>query len=98
MQQPSKINGSAKSVVGSVKENLGHITGNKSMEGKGMQDRVEGDTEVKAAKAQGYAEGVVDNVSGVMKNAAGNVLGNEKLKTEGVAEQKKGDAKKEMNK
>jgi len=96
--QPSKVSGNLSAAAGTVKENVGHAIGNHSMEARGAADRAKGNAEVEAAKAEGYAKGVVNNVSGAVKNTTGQVLGNESLRVEGEAERVKGQAEKEVNK
>ncbi len=96
--QPSKVSGNMESTKGAVKENIGHLFGNKSMEMEGKSDRAHGDAEVAAAKAQGMAKGAMDQMSGSIKNTAGKLFGNEKMRAEGEAERLKGKAQKEVNK
>ena len=96
--QPSKVSGNVEEMKGSVKQSVGSAVGNKSLEAEGMKDRASGESEVKAAKAQGYAKGMMDNVSGAVKNAVGKVTGNESMRAEGEAERLKGKSEKEINK
>jgi len=95
--QPSKVHGNLSAATGSVKENVGWAFGNRSMEANGKAENAKGNAEIEAAKAKGYAEGVVDNVSGSVKNGVGQVLGNERMRVEGEAERLKGKAEKEAN-
>ena len=83
--------------AGTVKETVGNMIGNRSMEAEGKAQHAAGNAEYEQARAQGYASGVMNSVSGNVKHATGNVLGNERLQAEGKAEHVKGEAKKEVN-
>ncbi|KAL3138962.1 hypothetical protein ABBQ32_005771 [Trebouxia sp. C0010 RCD-2024] len=96
--EPSKVTGNLKSAQGAVKETLGAAVGAKQMESEGKATRAEGNTEVEAAKAKGYAEGAGDSLAGGVKKNIAKVTGNDQKEAEGKARQTKGDAKKAANK
>ncbi|DBA84027.1 TPA: hypothetical protein ACH3X1_006511 [Trebouxia sp. C0004] len=96
--EPSKVTGNLKAAQGAVKETLGAAVGAKQMESEGKATRAEGNTELEAAKAKGYAEGAGDSLAGGLKKNVAKVTGNDKKEAEGKARQTKGDAKKAANK
>ncbi|KAI9293645.1 DNA binding protein [Neoconidiobolus thromboides FSU 785] len=94
---PSKINANVNYTIGAIKENVGSVLGNHSLEAKGAAQRTEGDAEYKAAQAKGYAEGAKDSFKGNIKDTVGSAIGNEQMQVEGKASKLRGDAKKEIN-
>ncbi len=56
-------NGKAKQVKGSVKEALGKVIGNAQLEAEGTVEKVEGEVEERAGRAQEVAEDVAKKVS-----------------------------------
>ena len=59
--------GKAKQVTGRVKEAAGILTGDKTMERKGAQERVEGKVEENLGKARRKIGEVVDDVAKAIK-------------------------------
>ncbi|KAJ3039524.1 hypothetical protein HDV00_012100 [Rhizophlyctis rosea] len=94
---PTKTNGNTNSVLGALKQNVGSLFGNKSMQAEGASRRAAGDAEVHAAKNQQYAEGAVDSMGGAIKKNVGSAFGDESMRAHGAATQAKGDARKAAN-
>ncbi|KAJ3033536.1 hypothetical protein HK097_004811 [Rhizophlyctis rosea] len=95
--QPSKASGQSDSVLGTIKQNVGSLLGNRSMQAEGAATRAQGDAEVKAAKSQQYTEGQVDSIGGAIKKNVGAALGDEPMRARGAETQTKGDLKKAAN-
>lgn len=62
--EPSQFNGQLKSAQGSAVEAIGNLTGSTEWQKSGKETHAEGEGEIKAAQAKGYAEGLVDQASG----------------------------------
>ncbi|KAJ3043014.1 hypothetical protein HDV00_005920 [Rhizophlyctis rosea] len=97
MTGPSKTSGTSDSIMGSIKQNVGSMFGNHSQQAEGAAQRAHGDTEVHAAKTQGYAEGSADSMTGSLKKNVGSLLGDQPMRARGAATESKGDAKKAAN-
>ncbi|KAI9293982.1 DNA binding protein [Neoconidiobolus thromboides FSU 785] len=94
MPEPSKINATKDTTIGTIKENVGWALGNEQMQAEGKAQHAKGDAEYKAAQAQGYAEGSKDSMKGSVKDTVGSAIGNEQMQAEGKADKLKGDAQK----
>ncbi|KAJ3045326.1 hypothetical protein HK097_001223 [Rhizophlyctis rosea] len=94
---PSKTSGNTDSFLGSLKQNVGSLFGNRSMQADGAARRAHGDAEVHAAKTQGYTEGQVDSIGGSIKKNVGSAIGNESMRAHGASTQAHGDVKKAAN-
>eukprot|EP01103_Thecamoeba_quadrilineata_P004830 TRINITY_DN14711_c0_g1_i1.p1 TRINITY_DN14711_c0_g1~~TRINITY_DN14711_c0_g1_i1.p1 ORF type:complete len:125 (-),score=34.61 TRINITY_DN14711_c0_g1_i1:70-423(-) len=74
-------------VVGTVKENLGKVIGNETMQQEGREVRTHGDNSGSSKTAE-KATAVKDQVVGSVKETVGNVTGDEKMKRDGKKQQK----------
>ncbi|KAJ3052399.1 hypothetical protein HK097_006324 [Rhizophlyctis rosea] len=97
MTGPSKTSGQSDSLMGSIKQNVGSLLGNKSQQSEGAAQRAHGDAETSAAKTQGYAQGSADSITGSIKKNVGSALGDEPMRARGAATESKGDVKKAVN-
>ena len=85
------------SVAGTVKETIGNALGSTEWQKAGKEQHAKGEAEIKAAQAQGYAEGAKDQVSGKFDNVVGSITGNKEKELAGKAQEEKGKAQKEIN-
>lgn len=85
------------SVAGTVKETIGNALGSTEWQKAGKEQHAKGEGEIKAAQAQGYAEGTKDQVSGKIDNVVGAVTGDKSKELSGKAQQESGKAQKEIN-
>lgn len=69
--------------MGGVKEGLGKLTGNDTLEAEGTAQKKSGETRRKAG-------GAMHEMSGSLKKGAGKVLGSPTLKAQGEAEKVQG--------
>ncbi|SNX81828.1 probable Hmp1 - Mismatch base pair and cruciform DNA recognition protein [Melanopsichium pennsylvanicum] len=97
MSEPSKMNGNYNSVAGTVKETIGNALGSADWQKAGKEQHAQGETEIKAAEAKGYAEGTKDQVSGKFDNVVGSITGDKSKEMSGKAQEEKGKAQKEIN-
>ncbi|KAJ3054914.1 hypothetical protein HK097_000380 [Rhizophlyctis rosea] len=95
--QPTKTSGHASQIGGAVKQNIGSLLGDRSMQAEGASQRAQGDAEVQAAKAQQFTEGAVDAAGGNIKKHIGAMLGDESMRASGASTQAKGEAQKAAN-
>ena len=86
------------SVAGTVKETIGNALGSTEWQKAGKEQHAKGEGEIKAAQAQGYAEGAKDQVSGKFDNVVGSITGNDEKQASGKIQEEKGKAQKELNK
>lgn len=86
------------SVAGTVKETIGNVTGSVDWQKAGKEQHAQGESEIKAAQAKGYAEGTKDQVSGKFDNVVGAVTGDKSQEMSGKAQQESGKTQKELNK
>ncbi|EIW54717.1 uncharacterized protein TRAVEDRAFT_152995 [Trametes versicolor FP-101664 SS1] len=96
--EPNKTSGQYHSVKGNVVETIGNLTGATSWTNSGKQEHAEGETEYKAAQAQGYAEGTIDRVGGKKDAVVGALTGDRTQEASGNLRQDKGEAQQELNK
>ncbi|RIA81148.1 hypothetical protein C1645_790415 [Glomus cerebriforme] len=94
---PSKITGQLHAAKGAVKETLGSILKNDSLEQSGANERRTGNREVEAAKSQNVAQGAAGQVKGNVKENVGYVTGNPQKEAEGRGENIKGQAQYNAN-
>jgi len=80
------MSGSKNEMMGGLKQGLGKLTGNESLEAEGAAQKNLG-------TAERRTDGAVDEVKGNVKKAAGKVLGSPTLKAEGEADRLGGKAK-----
>ncbi|KAG9007651.1 hypothetical protein FRB90_009313 [Tulasnella sp. 427] len=97
MSSPSKTTGQKDSTMGSLKETVGNTFGASNMAQRGREQHAHGEAEVKAAKAEGYAEGTTDRMVGKKDSVVGAVTGDTTQQTAGNARQEKGERKQEWN-
>ncbi|CAD6885998.1 unnamed protein product [Tilletia controversa] len=103
MSQPSKISGATDSTIGTAKQMAGQALGyvapesGASLENTGAQQHAKGETETKAAQAQGYVEGMIDKAFGKKDSVVGAVTGDNAQKAQGEAKEQKGDIKTSIN-
>jgi len=93
-----KFKGQVDKAKGVVKENVGHLIGNKELEGKGMVQRAEGEARVEGAKTAEYTKGTVESLKGTVKEKVGDLTGDKSLQGEGMVDKAKGEARKATNK
>ncbi|KAF8227951.1 hypothetical protein L208DRAFT_1453489 [Tricholoma matsutake] len=96
--EPNKTSGQMHSMKGSAVEAVGNLTGSDSWKNSGKQEHAEGETEYKAAQAQGYVEGTMDRLSGYKDSVVGALTGDSTQQTSGNVQKKKGEAQQEVNK
>ncbi|KAG0748525.1 hypothetical protein G6F57_003712 [Rhizopus arrhizus] len=94
---PSRTEGKKDQMTGNIKETMGGMMGNKSMESEGQTQRGEGNVQEKAANVTGYMQGLGKQVSGTMKDTYNSLTGNTSGEAGGKAEQKTGEAQKKWN-
>ncbi|TRM70114.1 hypothetical protein BD626DRAFT_476325 [Schizophyllum amplum] len=63
------------SLKGQAVETVGNLTGAETWQRGGREERVQGDAEYDAARAQGYVEGAADRIGGKKDNIVGAVTG-----------------------
>jgi len=68
---------------GGVKEHLGSMTGDTSMQQAGQAEKLQGETELKAAQAQGHAQGTKERVAGKKDEVLGSMTGDTSQQTQG---------------
>ncbi|KAJ9087606.1 glutamate decarboxylase gad1 [Entomophthora muscae] len=95
--EPSKIAGELTSALGSVKEKIGNVTGNRVLEAKGAHQKARGKVQTETAKASSRREAAKHNAKGNIKYGIGKLFGNQAMQAEGKADKAYGDAKKSMN-
>ncbi|KAJ3032762.1 hypothetical protein HDV00_007170 [Rhizophlyctis rosea] len=95
--QPTKSSGYTSQAIGAVKQNVGSLLGNHSMQAEGASQRAQGNAEVQAAKAQQFTEGAIDSVGGSIKKNIGAALGDESMRASGASTEAKGEAQKAAN-
>ncbi|KDQ15869.1 hypothetical protein BOTBODRAFT_173539 [Botryobasidium botryosum FD-172 SS1] len=93
----SKATGQFNSVAGTVQETVGNMLGFKDTANAGAQRHAEGETEYKAAQAEGYVEGTKDRVSGKKDAVVGAVTGDKTQQASGNAQHDKGQAQQSVN-
>lgn len=71
------------SAKGTIVEALGNVTGATSWVDSGKKEHAEGETEITAAKAEGYVEGTVDRVEGKLDAVTGAFTGDEEKQAKG---------------
>ncbi len=89
--------GKLEEIGGSVKKNLGNLTGNERMEAEGKADQMQGQGRQEVAKGVGQAKGALEELKGNVKQGLGNLTGNEQTQAEGKADELKGEARKKFN-
>lgn len=94
---PSRTEAKKDKVVGSVKENVGSVVGNESLEAKGKSQNSAGVVQETAANVQGYVQGAADQVAGAVKGAYNSLAGNTGSEAADKVQKKKGEAQKEFN-
>ena len=62
-----RIVGAAKEIAGKVKEGVGHVVGNESLEADGKLDQVEGKVQNSLGRAKDAARDTVDKVADALK-------------------------------
>ncbi|KAJ3894817.1 hypothetical protein GG344DRAFT_40164, partial [Lentinula edodes] len=77
---------------------LGNLTGAESWQTSGKQGHAEGETEYKAAQAEGIAEGAKDEFSGYICSVTGAITDDKTKQTSGNIQKETGKAQKEANK
>jgi uncharacterized protein YjbJ (UPF0337 family) len=76
---------------------IGNLTGSTEWQASGKKDHAAGESEIKAAQAKGYAEGLTDQVGGYKDSIVGAVTGDKAQQTAGNIRNEAGAAKKEAN-
>jgi uncharacterized protein YjbJ (UPF0337 family) len=62
---------------------IGNVTGSTEWQQSGMEERVKGDAEYKAAQAKGYAEGTGDRAEGFKDSVVGALTGDKSQQAQG---------------
>ncbi|KAI8889962.1 hypothetical protein K501DRAFT_237577 [Backusella circina FSU 941] len=94
---PSKTDAKKDQFVGNVKENVGGVLGNESMETEGQTQRGRGQAQETAANVSGYVQGVAEQVTGAVKGAYNSLTGNTTDEAANKVQQKKGEAQQDIN-
>ena len=68
---------------GDAKERLGSMTGSASMQQSGQAEKSQGEAELKAAQAQGYAQGTKERLTGKKDEVVGGLTGDTSQQTTG---------------
>ncbi|CAK9782256.1 hypothetical protein CC85DRAFT_240183 [Cutaneotrichosporon oleaginosum] len=104
MAEPSKASGQYNSVMGSAKEAVGGaietVTGStqpSSWTTAGKEQHAKGETEIKAAEAKAYAEGLGDRVQGKIDSVVGAATGDRTKQAQGNIQHDKGQAQMNIN-
>ena len=74
-----QMSADADKVIGSIKSNVGGMTGNHSLQAKGEAQNAHGHAEREAVAAKNHAEGAMDGGKGNVKKAVGSLTGNEQV-------------------
>jgi uncharacterized protein YjbJ (UPF0337 family) len=91
--QNNKAEAAAQQLGGKIKQGVGKLIGNESMQARGKELELEGKAREEAAKAAERSKGKVEEVVGTIKNRAGAVIGNKQLQGKGKVQQLKGEAR-----
>ncbi|KAK9803555.1 hypothetical protein WJX73_009114 [Symbiochloris irregularis] len=83
---------------GQAEKLVGDVTGANDWKASGEKHIAEGNSEVKAAQAKGYAEGTKDRVHGKVQELGGKITGDNSKEAEGKARNTAGDLKQDANK
>ena len=94
---PSKVSGQFHSTKGSVVETVGNLTGSTEWQQSGMEERVRGESEYKAAQAKGYAEGTGDRAEGFKDSVVGSLTGDKSQQAQGNVQKEKGKMQQDVN-
>jgi uncharacterized protein YjbJ (UPF0337 family) len=97
MDSPSRTEAKKDQFVGHVKENVGHVVGNESLEQKGKTQSGAGQVQETAANVAGYVQGVANQVTGAVQGAYNSLTGNTADEASNKATEKKGEAQKAFN-
>ncbi|KAI8048711.1 putative cruciform DNA binding protein, partial [Syncephalis plumigaleata] len=81
--EPGRVHGNMEAAKGSVKQNVGHAVGNRTMEAHGEEQYSAGQAENRAAKNMNQAKGMGEQTTGATKQYTGQALGNERMQAEG---------------
>ncbi|KAL7423558.1 hypothetical protein Q5752_001138 [Cryptotrichosporon argae] len=106
--EPSKTNGQINSILGQAKELVGHAieTGYQAVGGStepsswtttGKEQHAKGEAEIKAAQAEGYAQGLGDRLTGKKDSIVGAVTGDKTQQAAGNIRHDKGEAQMNIN-
>ncbi len=89
--------GKLEEIGGSIKKNLGDLTGNERMEAEGKADQMQGQGRQDVAKGVGQAKGGLEELKGNVKQGLGDMTDNERMQAEGKADELKGESRKNFN-
>jgi len=89
--------GKLEEIGGSIKKNLGDLTGNERMEAEGKADQMQGQGRQEVAKGVGRAKGGLEELKGNVKQGLGDMTDNERMQAEGKADELKGESRKNFN-
>ncbi|PCH36309.1 hypothetical protein WOLCODRAFT_166834 [Wolfiporia cocos MD-104 SS10] len=95
--EPNKTTGQYHSLKGTVVEAIGNATGSESWQQSGKEEHAQGETEYKAAQAQGYAEGTMDRLGGKKDAVVGAVTGDRSQEAAGNVRHDKGETQQSFN-
>lgn len=94
---PSRTDAKKDKFMGSVKDNVGSVFGNESLQAEGKSQNSAGAVQETAANVQGYVQGAADNIAGAVKGAYHSLTGNTSSEMGDKAQKAKGEAQKEWN-
>ena len=81
----SKVSGQFHSTKGGAKESVGNVLGSTNLQQSGREERIAGEAELKAAKAEGYTQGTTDRIVGKKDSVVGSVTGDRSQQASGTS-------------
>lgn len=92
-----RVKGKVEEITGALKEEVGGLIHNDSMQARGHAERVEGQARQSAAKASERIKGRGEELVGKAKGSVGELIGNEQLRVEGEIDKLKGKGRRRAN-
>ncbi|KAG0037502.1 hypothetical protein BGZ82_002414 [Podila clonocystis] len=91
-----RLQNTANSTIGGVKQSVGNATGNSDLAARGAAQKAHADTNQRAADAKTHAEGFGNQIKGHAQQVAGSVTNDQSLQAKGHANQAKGDVQRNV--